>query len=314
MSRIAALVPTLRRPESLERALRSLFDEARRTPVLGEIVVVDNDPEASARSKALRLKDVAPVPLIYVHEPRPGVATARNAGLRATSAPLIAFLDDDETARPGWLDALIGVQARHGADVVFGPVRAVLPDGVGAHRAYLERFFSRLGPAESKEIGEPYGCGNSLLVRATALPGPAPFDTACDETGGEDDVLFTRLLERGGRLAWAVDALAYEHVPESRAGLDYALRRAFAYGQSPSQICARKGDWAGVGKWMAVGAVQAGLWGLVALAAFALNRSGRAMPLDRAARGLGKVFWGPRFEPRFYGAAGLARSVSASPA
>jgi hypothetical protein len=310
MKDVAVLIPTLRRPDSLARAVRSLFAEAQVTPRLREIVVVDNDPETSAWAAIADLQVGAPVPLHYVREPRPGVATARNAGLRATSAPLIAFLDDDETARPGWLMALLGVQQRLDADVVFGPVQAVLPEKTKAHRAYLERFFSRLGPAESGLIAEPYGCGGSLLKRSTALPGPAPFDAACDETGGEDDVLFGKLLARGGKLAWAVDALAYEHVPPERATLAYTLRRAFAYGQSPSQICARKRDWAGVTKWMAVGAAQALGWSALALPAWALNQAGRAEPLDRAARGLGKIFWG--FEPRFYGSAGLARMAAAN--
>jgi hypothetical protein len=312
MTDTAVLIPTLRRPHSLVRAVISLFGEATLTTRLREIVVIDNDPLASAEAAMASLRPKAPVPLVYVREPRPGVATARNAGLCGTDAPLIAFLDDDETARPGWLAALLGAQARFDADVVFGPIRAVLPDDVTAHRAYLEQFFSRLGPEESGLIAEPYGCGGSLMKRETALPGPAPFDPACDETGGEDDVLFSRLIAQGGRLAWAVDALAYEHVPPDRATLAYALRRAFAYGQSPSQICARRGDWAGAGKWMAVGAAQTLAWSALALPAWALQRPGRAEPLDRAARGLGKLFWGPRFEPRFYGSAGLARMAAAN--
>lgn len=307
MNDTAVLIPTLRRPDSLVRAVRSLFAQTGVEARLREIVVVDNDPKGSAGAAILALQAEAPVPLLYAREPRPGVATARNAGLAATEAPLVAFLDDDETASPGWLAALIEAQARFDADVVFGPIRGVLPDGVAAHHAYLETFFSRTGPEQSGPIAEPYGCGGSLMRRASALAGPAPFDPACDETGGEDDVLFTRLVARGGRLAWAADALAFEHAPPERARLAYALRRAFAYGQSPSQICARTRDWAGVAKWMAVGAVQATGWGALALAAWALSRPQRAEPLDRAARGLGKLFWASGFEPRFYGAAGLAR-------
>jgi hypothetical protein len=307
MSDVAVLIPTLRRPDSLARAVRSLFAQTGVQERLREIVVVDNDPQGSAGGAVQAMKAAAPCRLVYVHEPRPGVATARNAGLAASEAPLIAFLDDDETASPGWLAALIEAQARFDADVVFGPIQGVLPEGTSAHHAYLERFFSRTGPDESGPLARPYGCGGSLMRRASALPDPAPFDPACDETGGEDDVLFTRLLARGGRLAWSAEALAFEHAPAERARLVYALRRAFAYGQSPSQICARARDWPGVAKWMAVGAAQAAGWGTLALSAWAIGRPQRAEPLDRAVRGLGKLFWAPGFEPRFYGAAGLAR-------
>ena len=59
----------------------------------------------------------------YVHEPAAGVANARNAGMTQATGGLIAFLDDDEEASPGWLAALIEAQRRFDADVVFGPVR-----------------------------------------------------------------------------------------------------------------------------------------------------------------------------------------------
>ncbi|RIJ43461.1 glycosyltransferase, partial [Maribellus luteus] len=56
-----------------------------------------------------------------LHEPEPGVANARNAALAVAKGAMIAFLDDDEEAPPGWLAALIAAQARLGADAVFGP-------------------------------------------------------------------------------------------------------------------------------------------------------------------------------------------------
>jgi hypothetical protein len=40
---------------------------------------------------------------------------------------------------------------------------------------------------------------------------------------------------------------------------------------------------------------------------------GRARMMDRAARGLGKVFWTRGFEPRFYGARELNRLDRISP-
>ncbi|HRJ65000.1 MAG TPA: glycosyltransferase, partial [Brevundimonas sp.] len=91
MADVAVIVPTLRRPESLERALRSLFTQTGVADRVSAIVVVDNDPVGSAAATVEALLPRSPWPLTYVHAPRPGVATARNAGLAATDAPLIAF-------------------------------------------------------------------------------------------------------------------------------------------------------------------------------------------------------------------------------
>lgn len=304
---VAVIIPTLRRPDSLERAVRSVLDQIGVSDRLKEIVVVDNDPQASSRELTARLAADASIAIIWRHAPRPGVATARNEGLAATSAPFIAFLDDDEAATSGWLAALLDAQSRTEADAVFGPIRGRVPEQTGWTRSYLERFFGRTGPCETRLIDIPHGCGNSLLVRATALPGVAPFSTAADQSGGEDDVLFAGLKARGGRFGWAADAWVDEFAPTHRATLRYALTRAFSYGQGPSQTAAAAHDWPKVARWMIIGAGQTVVWSVAALGLSLTGDPRRADMLDRSARGLGKLFWMKGLEPHFYGERELAR-------
>lgn len=307
MKDVAVIIPTLRRPEGLERAVRSVFVQTGIANRLAAIVVVDNDPQGSAASLAARLAAEAPFPVIYRHAPRPGVATARNAGLAATEAPLIAFLDDDEEALPGWLAALLTAQETTSADVVFGPIRGRVPAGTGWATAYLERFFGRAGPNADQLIEDPFGCGNSLMVRATALPGPAPFDVAADQAGGEDDALFAALSARGGRFGWAANAWVDEHAPAHRATLRYALSRAFAYGQGPSQTAAAARNWPAVIRWMLIGGAQTLIWSLASFAMIVSRSPRRAEAMDRTARGLGKILWMKGLEPHFYGTREVAR-------
>ena len=311
MTDVAVIVPTLRRPESLERALRSLFGQTGVADRVSAIVVVDNDPVGSAATTIEASRPSSPWPLTYVHAPRPGVATARNAGLTATNAPLIAFLDDDEAASPGWLAALLKAQAATGADAVFGPITGRAPDAADWLKPHLERFFGREGPERTQLIETPFGCGNSLMVRSAALPGPAPFNTDADQAGGEDDALFAALASRGGQFGWAADARVEEFAPAHRATLEYALSRAFAYGQGPSQTAAAARDWPGVARWMAIGVAQATVWGAASAALTLIASPKRAEMYDRTARGVGKLFWMKGFEPHFYGARELARLEAA---
>jgi succinoglycan biosynthesis protein ExoM len=313
MDEVAIIVPTLGRPESLARALASLFGQTGVGDRVSAIVVVDNDPAGSAAATVEALRADCPWPLTYVHAPLPGVATARNAGLAVTGAPLIAFLDDDEAASPGWLAALLQARADTGADAVFGPITGRAPDAAPWLKPYLERFFGREGPARTGPIEAPFGCGNSLLLRSTALPGAAPFDVGADQAGGEDDALFAALAARGGRFGWAADARVEEFAPAHRATLAYALSRAFAYGQGPSQTAAAARNWPGVARWMVIGALQAAVWGAAAAALTLIASPKRADLYDRAARGVGKIFWMKGFEPHFYGARELARLAAAKP-
>ena len=310
MAPIAVLIPTYSRPDSLARALRSVFGQDR-ADLIREIVVIDNAPDGSARQTVDALRTASPAPLIYIHATPPGVATARNVGLSATDAPYIAFIDDDEEASPTWLGALYDVHQTLEADVTFGPVQGRTPDALAWKRPYLERFFSRTGPATSGLSEEVYGCGNSLMTRATALKDPAPFDTAANDTGGEDDRLFSDLKAAGGRFAWAADAWVDEIAPTHRATLRYTLSRAISYGQSPAQLCWRRGDPLGTAKWVVIGAGQVLIYGATALVLMALQRPAWIDVMDQAARGLGKVLWFRNVAFYGRGAAKFARAGAA---
>ncbi|PHY14142.1 glycosyl transferase [Caulobacter sp. B11] len=303
MPRVTIMIPTQRRIAGLGVAARSLFRQEGVAFGDLELVIVDNDQVDSARAAADGLAAEAPFPVHYVHEPRPGVAYARNAGMARAGGDLIAFLDDDEEAPAEWLSALLSAQARFDADVVFGPVRARAPAAVVEHRDYLQRFFSRLGPAEAGVIDHYYGCGDSLLRRA-ALPDPvAPFSMLRNEIGGEDDMLFGQMQIAGARFVWEPAAWVWEDPVADRLSLDYTIRRAFAYGQGPSAHCAAASppDRLGIARWMAVGLVQAALFGAVAAGKWLTRAADRAEWLDRAARGLGKTLWWGPFKIQFYG-------------
>jgi glycosyltransferase involved in cell wall biosynthesis len=250
---------------------------------------------------AERLAADAPFPVRYVHEPNPGVANVRNAALTQARGALIAFLDDDEEAPPHWLAELLAVMERYDSDAVFGPVRGRAPDTVQQHRQYLERFFSREGPAETGPIPSYYGCGNSLVRRA-ALPDPHhPFNTVRNKTGGEDDLLFGGMRDRGARFAWAAQAWVWEDPAPERLTLNYTLKRAFAYGQGPTAASAASKRTLGVVFWMTVGLGQMLVFGALAAVKCVLHAPDRAYTLDRAARGIGKLIWFPPFKFRFYG-------------
>ena len=304
---VTVLIPTFRRPDSLARALNSVFAQDR-ADLIEAIIVADNDPDASAQTTVETMRVRSSTPLIYVHASPPGVATARNVGLTAAHAPYVAFLDDDEEASSAWLGALFAVHQTFSADVTFGPVRGRTPDAEPWKRPYLERFFSRTGPASSQIIDTVYGCGNSMMTRATALKGPEPFDVAADHTGGEDDRLFSRLKTENARFAWAADAVVDEHAPAHRAKLTYALARAVSYGQSPSQLAIVRGDLLSLARWSMIGAGQALVYGAAAFGLMATFNRGWIDMADRAARGVGKLLWFNHFH--FYGDGAAKRPVS----
>ena len=140
--RVAIGVATYRRPEGLARLLDALANQRVAEGVALEIVVVDNDPEASAEAACAAERDTSPWPVHYVVEKRRGIPQARNAILDRVlpSFDWLAFTDDDALPEPGWVQALLDAQARTGADAVTGPS---LPAFEQAPPAWLAECFAR---------------------------------------------------------------------------------------------------------------------------------------------------------------------------
>ncbi|HPE47058.1 MAG TPA: glycosyltransferase family 2 protein [Hyphomonas sp.] len=302
---VAVVIPTFRRNEGLALAVRSVF--AQQSCGDFELVIVDNDPEGGAKACAEDLAHKAPphVALSYVHEPNPGVANARNLALASTNARLIAFLDDDQSATPHWLSSLLEAHRQFPASVTFGPIDTLLPEQTRHHRTYFSRFFERHEPIPTGYMTHAYGCGNSLLD-LDLLPATRPlFDAAMNEIGGEDDMLFRSVRQTGGTFAWAAEALAYEHVPVERAQLSYTLKRALSYGQGPITLARKQvpPDYLRIVFWMGVGLYKMVVNAIVYSLLWVLRSERRALYLDRAARGAGKLLWW--HELRFYGASRL---------
>ena len=175
---VSIIIPTQRRPAQLDVAVRSVLVQTGVDSGKIELIIADNDAVPSAKAQATGCAAEALFPVTYVHEPEAGVANVRNTALAQSKGALIAFLDDDQAAPAGWLADLLAAQKRLDADVVFGPVRARALEAMVAHRPYLEWFFSHEGPAQEQVIDVYYGCGNSLLRRAS-LPCDPPF-RACE--------------------------------------------------------------------------------------------------------------------------------------
>jgi len=202
------------------------------------ILVADNDDTAAAREAILGGAGAARGRLAYVHAPGRNVSLARNAALRAArerGVTHLAFLDDDETAGEGWLDALWARMEESGAQAVLGPVDAV-------YDAQAPGWMRALRPHDTRPAGRPgaplrtgYG-GNVLIHVAHPVFAGAEFDPAFGREGGEDTAFFAAAVARGAVLAYAPAARAAEAVPPERATLSWLLRRRLRAGQTHAQV------------------------------------------------------------------------------
>jgi mycofactocin system glycosyltransferase len=124
---VSIVIPSYNRAKELERCLRSLFVLDYPAHCL-EIIVVD---DASNDETGLMLKHLQQEATEYSfavrslrHEKRQGSGTSRNSGTEITQFDLVAYIDSDCVASPGWLKELVPAFQDTKIGAVGGMMRA----------------------------------------------------------------------------------------------------------------------------------------------------------------------------------------------
>lgn len=301
--RVRIAVLTFRRPADIAASLPELRDQAmsvanERTEV--DIVVVDNDPEGSARELVSTFaRNHSDVTVHYENEVTPGISAARNRALTtACDRDVLVFIDDDERPTPLWLASLLETYREHRSAAVVGPVISEFeaePDRlVQAGRLFYRR---RLPTGTRVDVA---ATNNLLLdlhqIRALGLQ----FDLRFGISGGSD-TMFTRELHRnGGVMVWNDEAVVIDVVPGHRSTMRWVLLRqvrsgstwsavSIALAKTRSSRASLRLTLSGRGLVRIAGGSLRGIWGTLTRSAFH-----QAHGLRIAARGAGMLVgaWG----------------------
>jgi len=238
-STICVAMLTFRRPSSLRRLLSILPQLELPSGSEVRFLVVDNDPEASARATVEEARQQLPGSVLdYVVETEPGIPAARNRALREAiqgGADVLCFVDDDAWPDRRWLVKLVGCYHATDAALVFGPNYFVVPAtgvscwqrllgrSIGARSKFVARFAAHHG---KKGRVVTSGTGNWLGDLRQIQAYRLEFDPRLRENGGSDTAFREELLRKGGKVAWCADAIMYEELPADRLGLAYQFHRS----------------------------------------------------------------------------------------
>lgn len=242
---VAVTVITFQRPALLGALLDSLQAQVLRPDqrYRVRIVVVDNDSQGSAAEVIAAAARKGPYPVEAAVEPEPGIPFARERSVQlAWDDDALVFIDDDETAPPGWLATLLDTWERTGADVVTGPVQAVLPPGAPAWNRYSDVHDST-GRHRTGDVLDKAYTNNTLVAQRVYRSVTPAFSPAFRFTGSSDLHFFLRVHAAGFRIVWCEEAPVLSVVPASRTTLRWLMRRAFrsGSGDAVSRLLIRPG-------------------------------------------------------------------------
>ena len=221
------VVPTYNRMRTLPRAVESVL--AQDEPNF-QLIIVD-DASTDGTGAWLASQNDPRIDLIRA-ERNLGPSGARNLGLEAAKAPIVAFLDSDDVYRPNRLSVPLAVFARE-PDVVCTLSSSVKHEPKETNVAMLPDVKLAAAAFEWALICDLVGVETtSVTLRTEAARAAGGFCTALRRT--EDREFLIRLAKRGaGRLlpdvlwekSWTADSLSNEWRGAGRGLIAYIAQR-----------------------------------------------------------------------------------------
>jgi cellulose synthase/poly-beta-1,6-N-acetylglucosamine synthase-like glycosyltransferase len=188
-----------------------------------ELIYVDSDSTDGSYEKAVAMGARG----IVVRPERPSAAVGRNAGWRASVAPLVLFLDGDTILHPDFAAQALRAFSDPQVAVVWGHRRELRPEASVYNRVLDLDWIYPPGPSEF--------CGGDALMRRSALEEVNGYDETL--IAGEEPEMCRRMRERGYRIL---------HLDLPMTGHDLAItrwtqywRRAFRAGHAYAEVAAR---------------------------------------------------------------------------
>ena len=229
--KLSIILPTYNRAPSLKGAIEALLRQTA-DPASYEVIVVDNNSNDGTSELVGTLPDSR---VRLVHEVRQGLSFARNAGLDAARAPLVAFTDDDVEVAPDWVDTIISVLEER--PDVEGMGGRVLPVWERGRPAWLTR--EHWAPLALQDHGDerrvfssdqPIGLiGANVAFRREVFDRVGRFSPVVQRVKNgigstEDHELLTRLYSAGGRMLYHPLLMVLAHVQPDRCNRAYHRR------------------------------------------------------------------------------------------
>jgi glycosyltransferase involved in cell wall biosynthesis len=221
MPSISVIIPVYNRAGLIGPVIEALLNQQTPPQLLPspiEIIIVDDGSTDNTGDV------VRSYPVKYIRQENRGPASARNRGFRESKGEIVAFIDSDCIARPGWLEKLLSGFDSPEVGAVAGSYDIANP----------ESLLSRLIHAEIKwrhsrfsRFIRAFGSYN-VAIRREVLEGLGGFDETYRTASGEDNDLSYRLLKAGYKIRFVPQALvAHYHTEKLFKYLKEQFRHAF---------------------------------------------------------------------------------------
>ncbi len=242
MPQVIVAFCTYNRASRLPTLMKALRSETCPEPF--EILAVNNNSQDNTLAVLEQLAREPGATLRYVTESQQGIVPARNRAIdECLSAEYMLFLDDDELPRPGWLAAAHHALTQNNAECVGG--RVIVNFAPHQRPRWLSDellgFLAEVNYGETpfwiNDARTPVWTANVAFHMSIFRADPTlRFDIRYSRDGhavggGEDAVMFRRLLEQGAKMLYVPNMVVEHFIDPWRLRRRYFLKLHYAAGR-----------------------------------------------------------------------------------
>lgn len=244
---LTIIIPTFNRSAQIESTLLSIHQASCQNFSNSiHILVVDNNSHSKERDRYIQIVEqiACKINVSLVHEVKQGRSHACNAGVAASCSEWVAFIDDDETLSPQWLEVALKLIQDQTYSYYGG---SVLPTWEISPPPWLpihnKKYLGVLGWLELSDIARDYDtfdaslCGGNMIVRRDLYLRIGGFSSALGRgasnlLGGEDGEFHRRLKKGKAKGCYIPELSVFHWIPVSRMTLEYHRKWAYWSGVS----------------------------------------------------------------------------------
>lgn len=224
---VSIVVPVYNDPAGISATLDSLVRQSYSNS-RHEVVVVDNGSSDRTPSVVQEYSETFESIELVIEDEIQSSYAARNRGIRATSGPVVAFIDADMIVGPRWIERVARVMAASDAEYLACDVELFSPGDEGKIAKYnrlndlhVERFMH-------EQLFAPTCC---LVVRRSVFDQLGLFDPRV--RSGGDFEFGNRVHADGRRVEYRPELRMYH---PTRTSLTALLRKAVRVGRGKTQL------------------------------------------------------------------------------
>jgi len=237
--KISAVICSYNRARFIINAVESIFNQdfdKRRY----EVIVVDNNSTDDTVQLLAAYKANHPdYYFSYYTEHNQGVAYTRTRCAKEAKGEIIAYLDDDSTAQPGWLSSIVSFFDEHPDTWSVGG--KIIPKFLTGIPDWYSKYFFGLvgnfdqGPEVKKLTGARYPCGANMAFRVKVFEEIGYFNTDLGRKGtgllaNEEKDIYLRILQHHHNVYYLPHVAVLHCVEANKFDKAYVKRHSMGIG------------------------------------------------------------------------------------